>query len=78
VGDQDFQQKCIATMQGFLARGRTILFVSHSPLAVTQMCTRVCVLDAGRLVFDGDVHEGLARYDEMLRVQSEPDRRVAT
>ncbi len=29
------------------------------PEAVRQMCSRVCVLDAGRLVFDGGVDEGL-------------------
>jgi ABC-type polysaccharide/polyol phosphate transport system ATPase subunit len=68
VGDADFQQRCLQTMREFVAEGRTMVFVSHSPMAVRQMCSRVCVLDQGRLLFDGNVDEGLARYEEVLRL----------
>ena len=61
--DAEFQAKCLATIQGLRARGKTILFVSHSPEAVTAVCDRVCVLDEGELRFDGSVGEGLAFYD---------------
>jgi ABC-type polysaccharide/polyol phosphate transport system ATPase subunit len=66
VGDQDFQQQCMATLRQFQRAGATILFVSHSPEAVGAICTRVCLLDAGELLFDGDVARGLAQYDRML------------
>ncbi len=69
VGDADFQQRCLQTMREFVRRGRTIVFVSHSPEAVRQMCSRVCVLDEGRLVFDGRVNEGLRRYDEIFQAK---------
>jgi ABC-type polysaccharide/polyol phosphate transport system ATPase subunit len=69
VGDVDFQGKCTKTMQDFLARGKTILFVSHSPEAIRQMCTRVCVLSHGRVVFDGGVAEGLAAYDGVVAAE---------
>lgn len=62
VGDEEFQRQCMATVQGFLASGRTILFVSHSGAAVQAICRRVCVLDAGELRYDGDVDGGLAEY----------------
>jgi ABC-type polysaccharide/polyol phosphate transport system ATPase subunit len=62
VGDADFQAKCARTMRDFVAAGRTVLFVSHAPEAVRSLCSRVCVLDGGRLVFDGGVEEGLAAY----------------
>lgn len=62
VGDADFQQRCVATIRRFLADGKTILFVSHSPDAVRTICRRVCVLDLGRLVFDGELERGLAEY----------------
>jgi ABC-2 type transport system ATP-binding protein len=65
VGDADFQQKCIDTMQGFVRRGKTIVFVSHAKESVRQMCNRVCVLSQGRLIFDGDVEGGLAAYDQL-------------
>jgi ABC-type polysaccharide/polyol phosphate transport system ATPase subunit len=65
VGDAEFQQKCVATVKQFLADGRTMMFVSHSPDAVRAICRRVCVLDHGRLVFDGDVEGGLDFYHRL-------------
>jgi ABC-2 type transport system ATP-binding protein len=65
VGDAAFQEKCRQTMRGFLERGRTILFVSHSAASVAAMCERVCVLDHGRKLFDGPTGEGLALYEEL-------------
>ena len=62
VGDADFQQRCTATVQRFMAEGKTIIFVSHAPSAVRSICRRVCVLDKGRLAFDGvDGWAGLLR-----------------
>jgi ABC-type polysaccharide/polyol phosphate transport system ATPase subunit len=66
VGDADFQQRCVATIERFLAEGRTILFVSHSPAAIRAICRRVCVLDKGLLVFDGNVEDGLSFYQRLL------------
>jgi ABC-type polysaccharide/polyol phosphate transport system ATPase subunit len=78
VGDADFQQRCLQTMRDFVARGKTIVFVSHSPEAVRQMCSRVCVLEEGRLVFDGGVNEGLRCYEEIVRPQVErPSERTS-
>lgn len=62
VGDANFQQQCIRTVANFRARGKTILFVSHSAESVRAICDRVLVLDRGHLVFDGDVEQGLAFY----------------
>jgi ABC-type polysaccharide/polyol phosphate transport system ATPase subunit len=66
VGDQDFQQQCMATLKEFRSGGGTILFVSHAPAAVSAICSRACLLDGGELLFDGDVARGLAQYDRML------------
>jgi ABC-type polysaccharide/polyol phosphate transport system ATPase subunit len=62
VGDEDFQQKCMRTLQSFQERGKTIIFVSHSAAAVQAICRRACVLDRGRLVYDGDVDSALTEY----------------
>ncbi len=53
VGDEAFQRKCMNTIHDFQAEGRTILFVSHSPDQVRELCDRVVVLERGELVFDG-------------------------
>jgi lipopolysaccharide transport system ATP-binding protein len=65
VGDAEFQRKCFGTLDRFRAAGTTILFVSHSPSAIRSMCDRVCVLEQGRLHFDGPVEEGLACYEQL-------------
>ena len=62
VGDADFQRQCMATLESFQAQGKTLVFVSHSSAAVHAMCTRACLLDHGRLLFDGPVDQGLAEY----------------
>jgi ABC-type polysaccharide/polyol phosphate transport system ATPase subunit len=65
VGDADFQQQCVHTVKDFRARGKTILFVSHSAEAVRAICDRVLVLDHGRLLYDGAVDGGLACYADL-------------
>ncbi|CAN5634270.1 hypothetical protein BH23ACI1_BH23ACI1_25010 [soil metagenome] len=76
VGDEDFQKQCMRTLQRFLEDGRTILFVSHSAAAVQAICSRVCVLDQGRLMFDGGVDEGLTAYRRLLASAPEADVRA--
>lgn len=44
VGDVFFQQKCQRFLQGFQARGGTILFVSHDTGAVTALCNTAILL----------------------------------
>jgi ABC-2 type transport system ATP-binding protein len=66
VGDADFQKRCVATIEDFQARGKTVIFVSHSLESVRSVCRRVCLLDRGRLLFDGPVEEGLAAYQHLL------------
>jgi ABC-2 type transport system ATP-binding protein len=65
VGDAEFQQQCVATVSQFLADGKTLVFVSHSADAVRAICGRVCVLDHGRLLFDGAVEDGLSFYHQL-------------
>jgi ABC-2 type transport system ATP-binding protein len=65
VGDEAFQEKCRTTMRRFVDEGRTILFVSHSPKSVVEMCTRACVLSEGRKVFDGPVENALDLYHSL-------------
>lgn len=70
VGDAEFQRQCLATLEDFRKRGKTIVFVSHTPSSVRALCDRVCVLDQGRLMFDGLVDEGLEYYERMTSVDA--------
>lgn len=60
VGDEAFQQKCLAKIEDFQAEGRTIVIVSHSMGQIASMCDRVLVLGRGEVVFDGDPQEAVS------------------
>ena len=62
VGDLEFQNKCLGKMEQVSAEGRTILFVSHNMGAVRTLCSRVILLEQGRLVDDGDPAAVIDRY----------------
>jgi len=64
VGDAAFQRKSISRMGDVARRGRTVLFVSHNLGAIRNLCSRAVVLEQGRLMFDGEVREGLALYEK--------------
>ena len=63
VGDIAFQRKCLDRMRSAAEdEGRTVLYVSHNMDTIRRLCDRCVVLDAGRVVFDGDVSAGIATY----------------
>lgn len=66
VGDKPFKKKCLQKMEEVRAEGRTMFYVTHAPGQVRKMCSRVLVLENGRLGFDGDVEEGIhyLHYDD--------------
>lgn len=68
VGDAAFQKKCISKMEDIGSTGRTVLFVSHSMPAITRLCSRVILLDSGKIAADGKPHEIVSAY---LRGQRE-------
>jgi ABC-2 type transport system ATP-binding protein len=72
VGDEEFQKQCRKTMEQFLADGKTILFVSHSSYTVREVCRRVCLLEHGRLLFDGPAGEGLEAYQALMAQPPSP------
>lgn len=55
VGDLAFQRKCYDRIDSFVRSGeRTLLLVSHNLRQVERLCTRVLMLNRGKLVMDGD------------------------
>ncbi len=62
VGDAEFQKKCLGRLSDVAHDGKTVLFVSHSPRAVAQLCTRGIYLEDGRVAFMGTTAETTARY----------------
>lgn len=53
VGDESFQRKCFAWFQRFQREGGTLVLVSHSLGAITQMCDRAIWLAGGTVCAEG-------------------------
>ena len=68
VGDQHFQKKCIERIQAFRARGCTILFCSHSPYHVRQLCDVALWLDQGRVMELGPTEPVIGAYEMHSRL----------
>jgi len=63
VGDAQFQAKCMGKMEQVSTReGRTVLFVSHNLQAISELCTRVILLEGGSVAAEGTNHEIINRY----------------
>jgi lipopolysaccharide transport system ATP-binding protein len=62
VGDVEFQRKCLAKMQEIATTGRAIVFVSHNMAAVSRLCNRVYLLQAGRVIASGPPSQVIAEH----------------
>lgn len=66
VGDMAFQKKCLDKMREAANQdGRTVLYVSHNMNTIRQLCDRCIVLDQGKIIFDGDIEQGIEKYLSM-------------
>jgi lipopolysaccharide transport system ATP-binding protein len=62
VGDAEFQRRSLGKMHDVSRAGRTVLFVSHNMAAVKSLTQRALVINAGRLVFDGQTDQAVENY----------------
>ena len=66
VGDARFQLKCSRTLDSFIEKGRTLLFVSHDVTSVKRLCNRALLLDQGRLLYKGQPNTVVNLYSKLL------------
>jgi lipopolysaccharide transport system ATP-binding protein len=71
VGDIYFQHKCFKRIRLFKELGTTLLFVSHDPGAVKNLCDRAILLDNGLLVKEGKPDEILDYYNAVIAKRDE-------
>jgi ABC-type polysaccharide/polyol phosphate transport system ATPase subunit len=62
VGDQHFQEKCIAKMKELKEQGKTMVFVTHSLGTVKDFCNRAVWLNQGVIKMDGNPDEVIEEY----------------
>ena len=63
VGDASFRSQCTARIERFVARGATVVMVSHDLEPLRALCSRVLWIAEGRIVADGPAHDVLSRYE---------------
>ena len=69
VGDEAFQQKCFGKIWDYKRSGGTMVFVSHNPAAVEQLCDRAILLEQGQVVERGTAGEVVRAYHRRLAVR---------
>lgn len=63
VGDISFQKKSLQKMRSITKdEGRTVVFVSHSMPAVSSLCSKVLLLDRGKIVDFGKTDKIISEY----------------
>ena len=83
VGDAYFQHKCFDRIRGYSDQGTSLLFVSHDPGAIRNLCDRAILLNQGRIQFEGAPDSALDYYNALLAVPDltkviEPNQRTGS
>ncbi|HNM02042.1 MAG TPA: ABC transporter ATP-binding protein [Leptospiraceae bacterium] len=66
VGDAAFQQSCVERLKTFAGQGTSILIVSHDLSLLSSICSRMILLDKGKLIFSGRTSDTVEKYMELL------------
>ena len=76
VGDEFFAKKCMAKIKQFQREGRTIVFVTHGPEAVREICNRAMVLDHGYQVTTDEPGPAIRTYRDHLYSSGRADEAI--
>lgn len=66
VGDESFQKKCFQKINNFRRQGKTIVLVSHDLATIERICSRVILIDKGKLVSQGNPLDVISKYHKLL------------
>jgi ABC-2 type transport system ATP-binding protein/lipopolysaccharide transport system ATP-binding protein len=71
AGDASFLGKANQRLQEFMQSTGILVFASHQELVIREFCNKIIMMEHGRVVWMGDVVEGLARYRELSQHPTE-------
>ncbi|WP_029149327.1 ABC transporter ATP-binding protein [Microbacterium indicum] len=60
VGDAPFREKCYDKIEELVARGVTMLVVSHDMSTMQRLCKRGIVIHDHKVLYDGDIEEAVS------------------
>ena len=82
VGDAVFQHQCLLRIRQMQAQGTTVVYVSHDMGTIKSVCSRVVLLDHGRIFAEGGPAEiaslYFARASEAIARSQAPEGPVPT
>ncbi|MGH3506768.1 MAG: ABC transporter ATP-binding protein [Nocardioidaceae bacterium] len=73
VGDQPFKRKCMKRIKGLKEDGHTMVYVSHSPRQVLNLCEKGIVLEKGKAGFVGTAKEAVEYLHYSLEEDTDED-----
>jgi lipopolysaccharide transport system ATP-binding protein len=76
VGDEKFQRKCFARLENLKSRGSSILFVSHSPASIIELCDKTLLLDHGTRLMYSPAPETIRAYQKLIYAPVEEEQRL--
>jgi len=67
AGDADFLAKSKKRINELINNAEMMVLASHDFNSLRQLCTRAVVMHHGEKIFDGEVEDAIARYQEVTR-----------
>lgn len=67
VGDLGFQKKCLEKIRFLHQQGATFVLITHDPGVIAAECSRCLVIQAGKLIWDGDPRRGTQAYRQLFQ-----------
>jgi ABC-type polysaccharide/polyol phosphate transport system ATPase subunit/8-oxo-dGTP pyrophosphatase MutT (NUDIX family) len=70
AGDARFVAKAQERLKSFIERSSVVVVASHSRAILEQWCNRLFLLEHGKLIADGSVHDVLEEYNQRLAAEA--------
>ncbi len=71
VGDAAFQFKCLSRIKEMVAKGTSVLFVSHDSGMIKSFCDQCIWLKNGNIFMSGPAGEVATAYEREIRIETE-------
>lgn len=78
VGDEAFQRKCFSYFAKLKKEKKTVILVTHSMDSVQQFCTRAIMLDAGKIIAEGNTQKVAQKYRDLNMKEEEDANKAKT
>lgn len=66
AGDARFMKKATQRIEDMVNQSHILVLTSHSNEIIQRFCNKVAILEKGKVIFFGDVTEGIETYQESL------------